>query len=244
MTKYYLEAFQRFSGAQPSDYQYLPETYGVYCIWQEKVYLVRSYNDMLDEYRHIFEKESYSEVAVTPPPLWRTMLLDGLETPYEDFMITYFREWCNFWDNQRGKIKGGEQRYMRFRQEAWEELQMLIHLADRNLENFLDLAEDINDMELSPLVAFTIRELYSDPEEFLTECIDTLFSDDGHAWLGEGGDSGVEEVEVKPGEEVRFVVYHDTIDYDYILQEIEGKKAEKGKGKTESNPASKSEKPF
>lgn len=166
-TENYLKAFLKFSGANIDEIKYKPLGGHMLVLHDDVTYIIFYGDDFKEEYKHYFEKESYSEIYTeTPAELWGYFLTDICPFETHELMVEIYRAWRIYWDAQRDEIKGGEQRYERFRTEAFQDLQVLFHVLQVNPANAVESASAIDDSQLVPIIAMMIYKSYEDKNGF------------------------------------------------------------------------------
>lgn len=217
MKKEYIKAFKAYSGAKETEFEYLAKDWGTYFKWKDKTYIARSYDDLYKSFKDAFDRESYDELSLmATPALWQLMIDEQLEPEFDDFMLAFYRQWRVYWNNQKDKIKGGAARYERFRQEAWEDMQMLIPIVNGSLHKVIEIGENLGE-NFTAIAAMAIKELYEDEDDFLTDVIHTLF-EYGNDLVTYGEVFETVEVETS-GEPLMFCIYEDMLEFEDLKKD-------------------------
>jgi len=184
----YLKAFLKFSGAKMNEIKYKPIGGHMLVLYEDTTYMISHGDDFKEDYKHYFEKESYDEIYTeTPAQMWDHFLSEVCPFETDELMVELYRAWHIYWDKKRDEIKGGEQRYERFRTDAFRDLQIFFQTLQVNSAKAIENASSINDLQLIPLIAMTVYESYDDKDEFYAECV-TFIEEYGSDYIT-GGDT-------------------------------------------------------
>jgi hypothetical protein len=174
-TDLYLKAFAQYCGASEANIKYKRIDRQLLVYYHNNYYYVAHKDDFREFFRHCFkeDKVSYDEIELyTCMPMWENLATELLDISPGEWITKLYREWDKYWSVQKRIIKGGDARYSRFRQEAFEKLTTLYAVIQVEPVNWFKSAELINDMEFRPLVALAIRSEYEDFDEFLDDVVD------------------------------------------------------------------------
>jgi hypothetical protein len=182
----YLRAFMKYSGAKPSEIQIKKYFNHAYVLYQGETYEVSRTEDLREDYRDYFERESFDEIYTqTHEGAFQCMLEEGdIEIEAGTFITKIYKRWRSYWDDKKDEIKRPEW-YQELRRRSWEELQILLQAVSTDTKNAIKYASELEATEFLPIVILVIRDQYEDVDEFLDHAIEQLTAH-GDAFLTMG----------------------------------------------------------
>lgn len=222
-TSDYIAAFCQYAGCEENEIQIKRlDGHGV-VLYNNETFMVSHYDDLVDDYRSYFERESYDEIYTqTHEGIFAQMLIDEVELTPNELITGIYRKWYVYWNKQKEKISR-EEHYQTLRRESWEQLLILIETIK---VNHLEVVKngDALDLIFIPMIALVIRDQYEDPEDFYQVAIDILV-ENGANWLTMGDTFeeiflGDDDDDVDDDTQGPFYIYNPTIEFEDLEKEL------------------------
>jgi hypothetical protein len=159
----YIEAFEKYSGKKKFDI----ELVGDFVIFRLKgvEYMVDTYQGLKTRLQSYHERDSYSELYTeTYSHIWAEIYDSDIDK--DKFLPVLLRRWEDYWVLQEKEYPNNDF-LKRRKQESLNQFQLFTAIYGGNI---IKRAEDIDDMELYPLVVMTMLDIFDKNECFTEYC--------------------------------------------------------------------------
>ena len=166
--EHYAAAFTEFTGARQADFTLRTDGHHARVILSGTVYRVSHSGDFAAEYRDWFNRGHDLLFTEFPAELWNCFL-DHMKPSADDFLIDLYEAWKDYWHGQAETYEKPEN-YARDMDLAHTRFELLCDKLRRQEGRPVELAWEIDDIQLLPVVALAVKKHYHDDTDFYRAC--------------------------------------------------------------------------
>ncbi len=181
--EFYVEAFARFTNSVDGDFELRADGHHALAKFKYATYRISHSKDLAADYEEWFTSGHDLLFTEIPAGLWNDFLVN-MDPFKDDFLIDLYESWKTYWEHQAG-IYDKHERYAAEMDNAHQHFELLCEKLSIQDGLPVELAWEIDDQQLLPVVALAVKRHYRNDPEFFYKCA-TLMSSKYKDQLGNG----------------------------------------------------------
>jgi len=203
----YKDAFIKFSDANESEFLIKQEG-GALVLFEGLTYKVCHYDDLIEEFKSLFDNNLTSIYVETPFDLWHTMFAARLSCTTEDFIIDLYNAWALYWESER-TLFYEKKDFERSKDRSLELFKELVENFKSAQDKLIQQAVEIEDITFIPIIAIALRNQYDDQIRFYKKCVNQLIENFPHTFADDGNFDEVRIMNAEGGFEWYYIYQPD-----------------------------------
>ncbi|MFV0364389.1 MAG: hypothetical protein ACK5LL_15070 [Suipraeoptans sp.] len=175
--KQFCEAFEKQTGLTSAEYTAVPESGAVRFFTSDNTFKIDTYANLTRLLKNYIDNKDIEKIYIeTSPHIWNEIYLDA-PIIKDEFIPKLYSNWQCYWNEQIvARANKGEsiEKEEKLKATSWRDLEVFIN-SYNNSKGIVEIANDIEDMELFPLVVLTMLEFYDNMVCYEEYCEEVFF---------------------------------------------------------------------